>query len=133
MAKPLLVDFFSSIDSYIESKSKVAVHLRFAHAETIIPFATLLQIPNYTNQFSSLTNLYSHDNNPCRGDLITPMASNIQWEIYQHESNPKQILIRMLYNEIEVRFKHDCQPITPNSFFYDYQEIKRAYFNDLCI
>lgn len=132
MAKPLLLDFFSSIDSYLESKSKIAVHLRFAHAETLIPFATLLQIPGYSNQCSQLTNLYSYENNPWRGDLIAPMGANIQWEIYEHEHNPKQILIRMLYNEVEARFKHDCQSISSDSFFYDYQEIKRAYYNDLC-
>lgn len=127
MAKPLLFDFFSSIDKYIQSKSKISVHLRFAHAETVIPFATLLQIPDYSNQTSHPTNFYSYENNPWRGDLIAPMAANIQWEIYQHENDSEKILVRMLYNEMEVRFKDECQPITPDSFFYDYHQLKRVY------
>lgn len=132
MAKPLLHDFFSSIDAYLQSESSTSVHLRFAHAETLIPFVTLLQIPNYSDRTSPPDETYTHENNPWRGDLIAPMAANLQWEVYQHADEPERMLVRMLYNEMEVRFKETCQSIVPNSFFYDYQELKRAYF-ELCI
>lgn len=126
MAKPLLEDFFSSISRCIEEKSST-VNLRFAHAATIIPFATLLSIPEFSDRAADVSDIYRYDNNPWRGENIAPMAANIQWEIYQHEENASQILIRMLYNEAEVRFKQDCLSITSDSFFYDFNELKRSY------
>ncbi len=131
MAKPLLADFFSSINSCIEETNNISAHLRFAHAETVIPFATLLQIPGFSDKAVNLEDLYTYENNQWRGDKIAPMGANIQWEIYQHEENPKQILVRMLYNEMEVRFKQDCKSLTPDSFFYDLNELKRSYANVL--
>jgi hypothetical protein len=131
MAKPLLADFFSSIHACVESKSNPTARLRFAHAETVIPFATLLQIPEFSDKAVDSLDLYSYENNQWRGDQIAPMAANIQWEIYQNEVNPDQILVRMLYNEMEVRFKQDCQSLTPDSFFYDLIELKRAYGHHL--
>jgi hypothetical protein len=131
MAKPLLTDFFSAINEYVEGRSSVGTHLRFAHAETVIPFACLLQIPGLCNQPVHSSELYTYENNPWRGDRCAPMATNIQWEIYQHETHSNQILIRMLYNEMEVRFKDDCQPLTSDSYFYDFNELKRAYAGQL--
>ncbi|CAF3422379.1 unnamed protein product [Rotaria sp. Silwood1] len=127
MAKPLLTDFFSSVDAYIETNRNIVANLRFAHAETIIPIATLLQIPDFSGNAVHPLDIYTHDNNQWRGDTIAPMAANIQWEIYQHENDHHQILVRMLYNEMEVRFKQDCKPLTPDSFFYDFHELKRSY------
>ncbi|CAF0913886.1 unnamed protein product [Adineta ricciae] len=128
MARPLLIDFFSSIHKCIEDSSKAMVGcLRFAHAETIIPFASLLQIPCFSDQAVDLNEIYRYDNNSWRGAHISPMAANIQWEIYQNENDPHQILVRMLYNEMEVRFKDNCQSIAPDSYFYDFNELKRAY------
>ncbi len=129
MAKPLLTDFFSSINKCIEKNNHAAAHLRFAHAETIIPFATLLQIPDLSDKAVDPLDLYTYENNQWRGDRIAPMAANIQWEIYQHEDHHNQILVRMLYNEMEVRFKQDCESLTPESFFYDFNELKRSYAN----
>jgi hypothetical protein len=132
MAKPLLADFFSSINKCIEQPNNTAAaHLRFAHAETVIPFATLLQIPGLAGKAVDYMDIYTYENNPWRGEKVSPMSTNIQWEIYRHEDDHTQILVRMLYNEIEVRFKQDCQSITPDSFFYNLNELKRAYENVL--
>ncbi|CAF0764305.1 unnamed protein product [Adineta steineri] len=128
MAKPLLAEFFTSINARIEDPDNtVAAHLRFAHAETIIPFATLLQIPNFSDKSVHPLDIYTYENNPWRGNKIASMAANIQWEIYQHEEHHDQILVRMLYNEMEVKFKSDCKSITSDSFFYDFNELKRSY------
>lgn len=127
MAKPLLADFFSSINTCLEKSDNITAHLRFAHAETVIPFATLLQIPDLTDKAVHMEDLYTYENNQWRGDRIAPMAANIQWEIYQHENDSNQILVRMLYNEMEVRFNQECQSLTPNSYFYDLNELKRVY------
>ena len=131
MAKPLLTEFFSSTSELIEAKSNVTANLRFAHAETIIPLATLLQIPDFSDEAVHLSDTYTYENNWWRGDNVAPMAANIQWEIYRHEDNHQQILVRMLYNEMEVRFKEGCKSVTPGSFFYDFNELKRSYANVL--
>lgn len=129
MATPLLADFFSSIAASIGDieMNTMAIRLRFAHAETVIPFATMLQIPGLSDKPTDPSDVYTYEKNPWRGDRIAPMAANIQWEIYRHDTYPNSILIRMLYNEVEVRFKEACQAITPDSFFYDLNEVKRAY------
>jgi hypothetical protein len=127
MAKPLLVDFFSSVNACSEGNNNVVANLRFSHAEIIIPFATLLQIPDFSDKSTNLLDVYTYENNQWRGDKVAPMGANIQWEIYRHEDHHNQILIRMLYNEMETRFKEDCKPITPDSFFYDFNELKRSY------
>jgi len=131
MAKPLLVDFFSSISACIEKSSNLTAQFRFAHAETIIPFASLLQIPDLADEAVNSLDIYTYENNQWRGDRVAPMGANIQWEVYQHEDNHNQVLVRMLYNEREVRFKQDCKSITPDSFFYDFNELKRSYANVL--
>jgi hypothetical protein len=127
MARPLLCNFFTSIMICADNTSTSAGCLRFAHAETIIPFATMLEIPGISGKSVDLSNLYMHENDVWCGEHVSPMAANIQWEIYRHEINHQQILVRMLYNEVEVRFKEDCQPISSDSFFYDINELKRAY------
>lgn len=128
MAKPLLMDFFSSTAACVEQRgTSPAVYLRFAHAETIIPFASLLQIPNLSSQAADHVDLYTYENNRWRGAHVASMAANIQWEIYQHETQRDEVLVRMLYNESEVRFKHDCQPIAADSFFYNWNEVRRSY------
>lgn len=127
MAQPLLIDFFSSIHSCLEETNSVSACLRFAHAETVIPFASLLQIPSLTDQSVDSADLYSYEKNPWRGSRVSPMGANIQWEVYRHETDHQRVLVRMLYNEMEVRFKDDCQSIPNHGFFYDLNELKRAY------
>jgi hypothetical protein len=128
MAKPLLIDFFSSTAACMtQSKTTPTGHLRFAHAETVIPFASLLQIPGFSDQAVHPADLYTYENNQWRGAHIASMAANVQWEIYRHEDDHNQVLVRMLYNEMEVRFKNDCPSIAPNSYFYDFNELKRSY------
>lgn len=102
---------------------------RFAHAETIMPFAALLQIPLLSDQSTPLDETYTYENNNWRGELISPMAANIQWEIYRHSNDDDQtILVRMLLNEYPVPFKSECQSFnTTDSFFYTLDELKRCY------
>lgn len=127
MAQPLLADFFSSINSCREETNLIGATLRFAHAETLIPFASLLQIPGLTDRTVDPVDLYTYEKNPWRGSRVAPMGSNIQWEVYRHETDSQRLLVRMLYNEIEVRFKDGCSSINNHPFFYDFNELKRAY------
>lgn len=123
MAAPLLADFFSEADAIDHGQRPHLAKLRFAHAEIVIPMASLLglgqQLPRATT--------YSYQNSSWRGEQIAPMAANIQWDLYQDASG--RTLIRMLYNERETAFKPACDRarITPHSHFYDYKQLKACY------
>ena len=123
MAKVLQDDFFNEVEGLRDGSNSKVAKLRFAHAETIIPFAAQMQLKGST-QGATKGVLYSLDNNEWRGDWVAPYAANIQWDVF---SNGSSYLVKMLYNEKEIGFKSDCQPIKQGSFFYDFDELKRCY------
>jgi hypothetical protein len=135
VAQVLLDDFFLHSEKCSQIDSTHSLRARFAHAETIIPFAALLQIPILSDKSTPSNETFTYENNGWRGELISPMAANIQWEMYRHFNFGKtrhfrhqQIFIRMLLNEYPVPFKTDCKPYsTINQFFYTIDELKRCY------
>lgn len=124
MAQVLVDDFFNSIKQLQGNASPLAAKLRFSHAEVVIPFVTLLQLPG-SNQAVTTEQPYRYDNNPWRGETIAPMAANIQWDVYRDAH--QHYLVKMLYNERETRFKADCQPMKADSFYYAFSELQRCY------
>ncbi|MEQ4563325.1 MAG: histidine-type phosphatase, partial [Acinetobacter sp.] len=70
---------------------------------------------------------YSYSNSAWRGEDISPMAANMQWDIYQNAQG--YTLVKMLYNEKETLFKSNCDyaRYAPNSYFYDYLKLKQCY------
>ncbi len=135
MAQVLLDDFFLHSEKCSQIEATHFLRARFGHAETIIPFAALLQIPISSDKSTPVNETYTYENNGWRGELISPMAANIQWEIYRHlnyrrnrYNRHQQILIRMLLNEYPVPFKYECKSYnTMNQFFYTIDELKRCY------
>ena len=121
IAQPLLDDFFSSIDERVNGGSTVAT-FRFAHAETMMPFAALLGLPGSIQQAAaSTTDVYTYANNEWRGESVTPMAANVQWDVAVKSGNDPKTgraytpLVRMLYNEQEIAFRSECTPIADGS------------------
>lgn len=96
---------------------------RFTHAQVLMPIATWLQLAG-TEITVNEGEQYTYDNNPWRGSEISPMAANVQWEVYNSRNNP--LLVRMLHNEQEVTFPDNCQPIDKNGYFYTFTEIKHC-------
>lgn len=126
MARLLLEDFFGEADAIARGDMSHAAKLRFAHAETVIPFATLLGIPGMAQQQPpSLP--YDYANNPWRGETVAPMAANIQWDVYADGRGGT--LVRMLYNEKETDFKGACDSarLKPGSQFYVYAQLRKCY------
>lgn len=135
IAQPLLGDFFASIDERVAGGSTAAT-FRFAHAETIMPFAALIQAPGSTQQAPAVampqsdSDVYNYRNNEWRGETVTPMAANIQWDVATREGIDPATgktytpLVRMLYNEIEVAFNASCTPVTDGSTWYKESELK---------
>ncbi|MBM3115411.1 histidine-type phosphatase [Jeongeupia naejangsanensis] len=126
MATALREDFFNEVDAIAKGQLGRAAKLRFTHAEIIIPFASSLGLANvYVPVPKAQT--YSYDNNPWRGELVSPMAANVQWDVYRDAGG--RLLVKMLYNERETAFKADCEGarFKAGSNFYDYGKLKACY------
>lgn len=129
IAEPLLEDFLDSIADGTAEGGPAAT-FRFAHAETIIPFAALLGLPGSTQQAPAVAeptsdaDVYSYANNEWRGEDVTMMAANIQWDIATREGVDPGTgeawtpLVRMLYNEIEIPFNSSCTPVAEGSTWF---------------
>ncbi len=133
IAKPLLADMFSEMKRALdnEGQPKMLAKLRFAHAEQIMPLAALLKV-NGSQQPAHPDELYSQENNPWRGDWVTPYSANIQWDLYRNPISG-QALVKMLYNEKETLFKSDCQPVPGTQFYYSLTELEQCYSEELTL
>nr|WP_175801659.1 histidine-type phosphatase [Burkholderia anthina] len=125
MAKVLQDDFFNEVDAIARGDLTRAAKLRFTHAEIVIPFASIMNLKNVfvpTPQAQT----YTYANNPWRGDQVSPMAANMQWDVYR---NGSRLIVKMLYNERETDFQAACggAKLAPASHFYDYAALKRCY------
>ena len=144
IAQLLLDDFFNSIDERVAGGATAAT-FRFAHAETIMPFAALIGAPGSTQQAPAVADpqtdadVYNYQNNEWRGESVTPMAANIQWDVATRDGIDPETgkaytpLIRMLYNEEEVAFGgtntlarglSSCTPVAEGSTWYKESELK---------
>lgn len=144
IAQPLLDDFFNSIDERVAGGATAAT-FRFAHAETIMPFAALIGAPGSTQQAPAVADpqtdadVYNYNNNEWRGETVTPMAANIQWDVATRDGIDPETgeaytpLVRMLYNEEEVAFGgtntltrglSSCTPVAEGSTWYKESELK---------
>lgn len=121
----LLEDFLSTSENAIKNEN-IAANLRFAHAETVVPFASLLKIDFASKQTNDLNNV----ENIWKDYEVSPMGANIQWVFYKNEKN--DILVKMLYNEKEINF-----PIESNMKpYYKWNDVRKYYekvINDLKI
>ncbi|MFM5084454.1 histidine-type phosphatase [Aeromonas media] len=125
VAQPLLDSLFDEVQTQVvEGAGEHVAKLRFAHAETLIPLAALMQLEG-SRQSTQPGVLMSQANNEWRGGWVSPYAANIQWDVYRNDAG--RVLVKMLYNEKELAFKAGCSPIAVGSFFYDFGELKRCY------
>ena len=125
VAQPLLDGLFDEVQTQVvEGAGEHVAKLHFAHAETLIPLAALMQLEG-SRQSAQPGVLMSQANNEWRGGWVSPYAANIQWDVYRNDAG--RVLVKMLYNEKELAFKAGCSPIAVGSFFYDFGELKRCY------
>lgn len=126
MAQLLADDFFAEVEAIAEGDYRHAAKLRFAHAETVIPLVSLLQLKGMAEQ-QPLSTLYSYAGNSWRGEVVSPMASNMQWDVYQNSAG--RLIVKLLFNEKEADFKTECDraKLSGTRSFYDFQELKACY------
>ena len=116
-------DFFKEVDALARGDLRHAAKLRFTHAEMIIPLASAMGL----QQPLPASVAYSYDNNPWRGETVSPLAANLQWDVYRNDEG--RLIVRLLYNEKEAPFQTACDGarIAPGSVFYDYTGLKACY------
>ena len=126
VAQILENDFFDEVDAIARGDTSHAAKLRFTHAEIVIPFASKMGLKNVLQQVPKAM-LYSYDNNPWRGEYVSPMAANMQWDVYADGKGG--LLVKMLYNEKETDFKAGCDTakLAAASHYYDYTKLKACY------
>ncbi|AOJ06864.1 histidine-type phosphatase [Burkholderia mayonis] len=125
MAQGLVDDFFNEIDAIARGDLTNAAKLRFTHAEVVIPFASILKLKNVFAPVPQ-AQTYTYASNPWRGETVSPMAANLQWDVYR---NGSRLIVKMLYNERETDFQAACDDarIAPGSRFYGYAGLKRCH------
>jgi hypothetical protein len=126
MAQILEDDFFNEVDAIARGDLSRAAKLRFAHAEIVVPFASKLGLKNIAVQVPR-AQMFSYDTNPWRGETVSPMAANVQWDVARNSGG--RLLVKMLYNEKETDFKAACDGarFAPGSHYYDYTLLKACY------
>jgi hypothetical protein len=126
MAQALEDDFFNEVDSVARGDLSHGAKLRFTHAEIIVPFASILGLKGVFAPVPKAST-YSYDTNPWRGELVSPMAANVQWDVYRDGTGT--LLVKMLYNERETDFKTGCDNARYAAFshFYSYDKLKACY------
>ncbi|WP_199823370.1 histidine-type phosphatase [Streptomyces sp. NRRL WC-3742] len=128
MAGVLLDDLLAQASARASGTSPNGAVLRFTHAEEIEPLAALMGLPGSTEPAAS-GEPYTYGNNPWRGAEVSPMAANIQWDLFADspsEGHPATYLVRMLYNEKETAFTASCKPVAKNSYFYELDELEHC-------
>ena len=122
IAAPLLLDMLKTADKAITDKN-VDANLRFAHAETVSPLATLLELEGAYTAVNSVEDYPS----VWQAERIIPMGANIQWIFYQSNQPNQPILIKVMLNEREVHL-----PLQTNNFpYYQWDAVKQYYKNKL--
>ncbi|MGL5682536.1 MAG: histidine-type phosphatase [Marinifilaceae bacterium] len=118
IAYPLLEHFLTSAAEAVATDTLTAT-LRFAHAETIIPFSALLGIPMAAQEIDDLSQIHRYWQD-CH---VSPMAANIQWLFYRNAEG--HCLVKILLNEREVAI-----PIyTKNYPYYSWDAVQAYYIN----
>ena len=126
MAQALENDFFTEIDAIAGGDLSHGAKLRFTHAEIIVPFANLLGLDGAATA-TPKASTYTYADNPWRGQVVSSMATNQQWDVFRDGSGT--LLVRLLYDEKEIDFKPSCNSARylPGTHFYEYHALKACY------
>lgn len=122
VAVPLLINFITTTDEFIKT-GHINAQLRFAHAETIAPFAAMLEITKANKVAKNITQL----NRVWQSSQIIPLSSNIQWVFYRKKGT-NDLLVKILLNEQAVQIQGLKTSI---SVYYKWTDLRAYYINKL--
>jgi len=122
IAVPLLINFIKTTDDFIEH-GQYNVQLRFAHAETVAPFAALLGISLADKPTVNVQTIRKS----WKAAEVAPLSSNVQWVLYKN-SRSANYLVKILLNEKEAHITG----LTTKTFpYYNYNDLKNFYIRKL--
>lgn len=93
----LVLNIIQTTDNFIDGSNPYAVNLRFGHAETIMPLASLLHLPGCYYMTNYLDTVALH----WKDFYVVPMASNIQFILFKAKKSGRYY-VRVDYNEVPV-------------------------------
>jgi len=132
----LLKEFIAIMDSKINgSLPYERARLRFAHAETLLPFVTILglfqdQIPITWDSPQDIV-----DNRLWKSSYISPFSANIYVVLYQCKNSAQNIsyVVKLMLNEKEYEIPNCGQLYCPyEQFKATYANVTNQDFNSLC-
>ncbi len=121
IAAPLLANFIKTSDEFIKG-GNITAQLRFAHAETISPFAALLGI-SIADKATKTTNIGA----VWQASKVIPLSSNIQWVFYK-KANTDEYRVKILLNEKEAHITGMNATDFP---YYKWDKLRALYINKL--
>lgn len=117
MAAELLRAFLSDVQRAIDAPAaSPAAELRFAHAETLVPFAALLRLEGASEQRADLRFTAGR----WKGAAVSPMSANIQWLLCRAPDGGYRV--KILLNEKPARIAG-----LRGGPYYAWPELKRFY------
>ncbi len=126
MAQVLVDDMFNEVDAIAKGDLSHAAKFRFAHAEIMVPFASIMELKGVLQQVPKASD-YSYETNTWRGEYVSRMAANMQWDVYRNASG--KLIVKMLYDEKETDFKAACDSakLAGTQHFYEYDKLMSCY------
>ncbi len=123
-ARALVADMLGRVRRLEEGDASHPLTIRFSHAQALMPLAAFLGIEGASEGVHPDT-LYRYETNPWRSETVSPMAANVQWDVYRNGDGI--VLVRMLHQEGEVAFAPECTPWPGSRTFYELGELERCY------
>ena len=119
IAYPLLNEFLNSTQASIDNlESSDIASFRFGHAETIIPFVSILGIEG----FSEKEDNYQFENKKrWKSSKVSPMSANVMWLVYMGKDS--KAYIEILHNEIPVNIPIEKE----KDGLYQWEKVKEYY------
>jgi len=103
-AKPTLQNIIDEADTVLAGSEPVAATLRFGHDAGLLPLAALMQLPVANAKVSDLSKLHEQ----WTDFRVIPMAANLQIVFYRKAGTSPDVLVKVLYNEIEQTLPVPC-------------------------
>ncbi|KAJ8578231.1 hypothetical protein ON010_g971 [Phytophthora cinnamomi] len=117
IAAPLLQDIFRTMKQRVDGKSDIEGYFRFAHAETILPLASLLNVSYFDRHASDREGHFRADTpldlalkRKFKSSELAPFAANIGFVLYKCAADKAEdelksaFKVKTLLNECEVDF-----------------------------
>ena len=119
----LLKKMIADADSCIKLPDPGA-QLRFGHETVLLPLVCLIGVNGFDFSTDNLDELESHG---WWCSSVFPMASNLQFIFYRSNPNDKDVLVKVLLNEVEATLpiSTDCAP------YYHWSDFRQYCLNKL--